>query len=288
MASEKIPRGSMLGLAKLFSREGKMKIRDLIVCLLSVVPVGCTTFYGPPGSPAEVVSSPEARMKAAIGAWDKVLVNHVDAQGRVNFVAVAKQPGDLHQFVQFIASVSPETHPDLFADAQRRLAFYLDSYNALAMYGVIQRGIPDGFTSFFSRAGFFKFTEYQIGGKAVSLYDYENNLIRKLGDPRVHFTLNCMSVGCPRLPQYAFLTVDLEKELDRSAKEFFSSEKYLQVDASKKVVRVSEILKFFTEDFVNPRVAPSLISYINRYAPKPIPEDYDVEFIPYDWRINKQ
>jgi hypothetical protein len=247
----------------------------------------CTTFLGPPAV-QEVAASPDQEKSSAVKAWADVLKRHVDGEGQVDFAAVAKQPANLHRFVSFVGKYSPASHPNLFGSPEERLAYYLDSYNALAMYGVIQKGIPEGFTSFFKRASFFKFTEYQIGGKQVSLYDYENDLIRKLGDPRVHFTLNCMSVGCPRLPQYPFMSVPLEAELERAAREFFGSPKHLQVDASSKTVRVSEILSFFTEDFVNPKVAPSLIAYINRYAPNQIPGDYDVSFIPYDWRVNKQ
>jgi hypothetical protein len=34
--------------------------------------------------------------------------------------------------------------------------------------------------------------------------------------------------------------------------------------------------------------APLLVACVNRYQPTPIPEDYEIEFIDYDWRINNQ
>jgi len=229
-----------------------------------------------------------AAKKDALASWSRVLEKNVDKQGRVNFAAVRDNPKDLENFVNFIARYSPLNSPQLFPSADEQLAFYLDSYNALAMYGVIRSGIPDGFTSFFKRLAFFKFKEYRIGGDLISLYDYENNTIRGLGEPRVHFALNCMSVGCPRLPQVSYSSGNLQNELDAGAKEFFSSEKYLRVDHANKTVHVSEILSFFTEDFVNPRVEASLVAFINRYANPKVPEGYNVEFIPYDWNINRQ
>lgn len=53
-----------------------------------------------------------------------------------------------------------------------------------------------------------------------------------------------------------------------------------------KTVRVSEILKFYPEDFL--RRSSNLVAYVNRYASQKIPEDYQVEFIRYDWTVNAQ
>lgn len=56
--------------------------------------------------------------------------------------------------------------------------------------------------------------------------------------------------------------------------------KYIQVEKEKNVVRLSEILSFYTKDFVNENVAPSLISYVHRYRREKILENYTVGFIP--------
>ena len=45
-------------------------------------------------------------------------------------------------------------------------------------------------------------------------------------------------------------------------------------------------MSFFEEDFL--AVEPTLIAYSNRYRAPPIPTDYKLEFIPYDWRINSR
>ncbi len=51
-------------------------------------------------------------------------------------------------------------------------------------------------------------------------------------------------------------------------------------------MRVSSILKLYTEDFLAKR--STLIAYINQYASVKIPEDYQIEFIDYDWTVNSQ
>lgn len=95
-----------------------------------------------------------------------------------------------------------------------------------------------------------------------------------------------MSVGCPRLPNVPFTAEALDKQLDQEARRFFSEPRNLQLEAERKTVRLSEILKFYTEDFL--QRSPGLIAYVNRYVPEKIPEGYEVEFIDYDWTIRNQ
>lgn len=102
----------------------------------------------------------------------------------------------------------------------------------------------------------------------------------------MHVALNCMSVSCPRLPREPFLPERVDEQLEREAKRFFNESRNVQVDETNQILRLSEILKFYTADFL--AVAPSLAIYVNRYREKLVPENYPVEFIPYDWTINRQ
>src|SRR5918993_756716 len=96
-----------------------------------------------------------------------------------------------------------------------------------------------------------------------------------------------LAAGCPRLPREPFTAAGLDAELDREAREFFAEPRNLVVEPERQAFRVSEILSFFTGDFL--AVAPSLPAYINRYRDgPPIPDGYKAEFIDYDWRINNQ
>lgn len=224
----------------------------------------------------------------AMAAWSQTLERFVDDEGRTDFESLASQTEDLRKVVDFIESTSPASNPDQFASEEEVLAYHINAYNALAMYGVIDAGIPAGFDSFFKRAGFFKFRNIVIGNKKTSLYDYENKVIRPLDEPRAHFVLNCMVRDCPRLPQEVFSAETLDQQLEAAAKEFFAKEKHFRLDDKKKIAYVSSILDFYTEDFVASGKAADLGSYINTYLDEPIPEDYKIKFIKYDWTINQQ
>jgi len=194
----------------------------------------------------------------------------------------------LENVINFISFASPDVTPELFDSPQYTMAYYINSYNALAMYGVIEKGIPDGFTSFFSRAAFFKFRDVVIGGKVTNLYDFENDVIRPLNEPRADFALNCMVKDCPRLPQTPFSAKTLDDTLEQAIHEFFGNKKHFYFDDKRKRVYVSEILDFYTEDFVASGKAKDLPQYINQYLAEPIPNNYKLRFIDYDWRINAQ
>src|SRR5687767_12723452 len=65
--------------------------------------------------------------------WTKVLVRHVDEEGRIDFAALARGRGDLDRVVAFIAATDPATHPATSAAREARLGYYINAYNALAM-----------------------------------------------------------------------------------------------------------------------------------------------------------
>ena len=123
-----------------------------------------------------------------------------------------------------------------------------------------------------------------IGGNAMSLYAFENDIIRKLKESRVHFALNCSAISCPALPRVPFIAANLNSELDRETRQFFARPHNLRIDAATRTVHFNEILKCCTEDFA-PSHASSPIAYVRRYAPFEIPTDYAMAFTPYDWTI---
>jgi hypothetical protein len=245
----------------------------LMVALLSA----CSSLVVLPGAEPDALalSSPQAQ-----AAWARVLSQYVNERGLVDFAGLAKAPQDLYAVVRYVAT----TKVELLATPSERLAHHINAYNALSMFNVIDLGLPASNTSLASRYRFFIGRKHQIGGQTQSLYDYENLVIRKLGEPRIHWALNCSALSCPVLPRQPFTAAMLDAELERESRAFFANPQNLRVDHNTRTVFLSEILNFFPEDFV-PAAAPNLIAYVKRYSPMPLDESYRVEFIPYDWTI---
>jgi hypothetical protein len=248
------------------------RLRSCLAAVVFTVPTACTTIG---------VSVPQPDAGDPEAAWARVLARHVDPEGRIDFTGLAADRNDLGSFIGYIA----HTPPDAFAERQAKLAYLINSYNALSMASVLDLGIPERL-DLLDRIQFFVVRRAMVGGRAISLRAYENEVIRPLGDERVHFALNCMVASCPRLPPRAFTANGLDRELDAAARLFFTEPRNCAVDPTKRELHLSEILSFYTEDFL--AKAPSLLAYVNRWRTDKVPQDFAVRFYPYDWTINRQ
>ncbi len=103
-------------------------------------------------------------------------------------------------------------------DGPIRLAHMINAYNALSMFNVLESAIPTTHAGL-AKIRFFALRQLPIGGQTMSLYRFENEVIRPdtraRNDPRVHFALNCSAVGCPVLPRRPFTAAALDAELER-------------------------------------------------------------------------
>ena len=218
--------------------------------------------------------------------WGAVLTQYVDDAGRTNFGALATSRTDLDRFVAWVGKVSPQNHPERFPSREAVLAYHLNAYNALAMVSVVDAGIPSDFSNFIKRRRFFNWRTVTIGGQDTNLSAYENEVIRPLGEARVHFALNCMVRDCPRLPRAPFQAATLDATLTLLTREFFTQAHHLRIADATREIWVSSILSSYTADFS--RDPEHLIDFINRYRPAPLPSGYRLRFIDYDWTINRQ
>jgi hypothetical protein len=253
-----------------------------LAALLLAALAGCAVNVAAPktaGAAAASTSAGEAEK-----AWARVLAKHVDEKGRIDFVGLSRERADLDAYVAWIGRVSPANSPASFPSKESKLAYFINAYNALAMYNVIESGMPKDLNAV--KVKFFYRNKLELGGQKMSLYDLENKIVRPMGDPRVHFALNCMVRGCPRLPREPFRADQLDAELEATAQYFLNEERNVKIEADKQTVRFSQILQFYTEDFV--KKAPSLIAYANKYRDAKIPDSYRVEYIPYDWTLNQR
>lgn len=243
-----------------------------VLATLAGLAGGCAVRHAPPPLPANIQRTPEQ-------SWADVLERHVRDRGQIAFAELAEDPESLHHYVAAIAARNRRTTPKVFGSREATLAHYINAYNALAMYNVIYSGTQPR-----NLLGFFVLQHFNVGGRYTSLYDFENKVIRPLGEPRVHFALNCMVRSCPRLPREPFRPDALEQQLDAAAREFFNDPRHVRVDHQENAVYVSRILKFYKEDFL--AAAPTLINYINRYRAHAIPQGYKLKYLAYDWTLN--
>ena len=233
---------------------------------------------------------------------DLVQQSFVDDRGRVNYDALALDRKALDRYYLHLSTTGPRSHPAAFPAREDELAYWINAYNAAVLVTVLEYypidSVGDVKAPFVLRpflfgksrlAGFFYFQHVLLGGEKMSLYDLENKIIRGYGEPRIHFAINCASVGCPLLPKHAFHPSTLDADLDRETLRFFASPEKLRIDHEARVVWLSPILDWFREDF-----GGDLLAYVRRYvSPERRAEldraaNYELRFMEYDWRLNRQ
>ncbi len=276
----------------------RFSTRTLLLTLL----LGCTTTVKP--NPAVTVNE----TTFSHNDLDTVLQQFVDMDGRVDYRGLLAHRSDLDRYIAQVARISPDSHPELFPTEQDQLAYWINAYNAATINLVLEHypitGVSDvspPWYAFFlpSRSGFFYFNRTMFGEKAISLYTLENSIIRKrYEEPRIHFALNCASRGCPRLPRHAFTAESLNKELDREARFFFSEPRNFLIDHEHQQILLSEILKWYEDDFtegISDRgLGETIVDYARLHLPSEVAEEldrakhYEVVYKPYDWSLNDQ
>ncbi len=243
--------------------------------------------------------------------FDQVVHQYVNTNGLVDYTRLQAAPEQFERYYQHIAIYSPDSNPELFKSQSDQLAYWINAYNSAVIKTVLSyypinsvQDVKPPLPLFFlpDKTGFFLFQKPTFGNVTTSLYNLENSIIReRFQEPRIHFALNCASLGCPKLPRYAFNGDTLNQQLDFETRKFFSEERNFKIDHIQKTIFLSSILDWYEDDFIGwynqqfPHEQASLLQYIALYVDahqadflKTQSEDYSLEFVPYNWALNDQ
>ena len=236
-------------------------------------------------------------------AWDALLKAHVTPlrNGQATQVDYAGFASDRSELKRYLASVS-RVAPAEFErwDRASQLAFLIDAYNAFTVELVLT-GYPD-VTSIKDLGSLlrspWKKRFVPLLGETRSLDDIEHGLIRsRYAEPRIHFAVNCASIGCPALRTEAFVGERLEAQLEDATGAFLADRTRNRLEG--KALKVSSIFKWYRSDFEKPwRGADSLATFFILYR-QPLGLDdsavnrlkageIGIDFLDYDWRLNSK
>ncbi len=228
-------------------------------------------------------------------AWTKLLETYVkpgpDGLNRVDYAAF-KAAG--HPALKAYLARLQATDP-LKLGRNERFAFLANLYNAKTIDIVLDaypvKSIKDialgGGLVAAVTGGPWKAKVIKLRSHDLSLDDLEHGLLRKaFKDPRVHYAVNCASVGCPNLQQRAFTGSDLDTQLDAAARAYVNSPRGVRIDSGKLVV--SSIYHWFKEDFGG--TDAGVLAHLRKYAdPSLAAQLAKIKSISdhgYDWSLN--
>ncbi|MBC7940684.1 MAG: DUF547 domain-containing protein [Chitinophagaceae bacterium] len=239
------------------------------------------------------------------GAWTALLRKHVrllrgGQATQAHYAGFAADRTALKAYLDSLSAVPPAA----FAAWPRaeRQAFLINAYNAFTVELILTR-YPDlasikDLGSLLSSP--WKVKWITLLGAKVSLDDIEHTMLRKRGDyddPRVHFAVNCASIGCPALREEAFVGTRLEAQMDEQTLRFMSDRTRNRWNAQRGRLELSKIFDWYGEDFrLGHRGIASLAAFAGRFAQQlaDMPADrerirsgtVDIFFGDYDWALN--
>jgi hypothetical protein len=227
-------------------------------------------------------------------AWGLLLKQHVvlldgGKASKLRYAGMAQERRALKAYLDSLAQVS-EAEFEGWSRPQQ-MAFLINAYNAFTVEKVLTR-YPDiksiwDFGKLFGNP--FKDRFFTLLNKPFSLDEIEHETLRKrYRDPRIHYAVNCASIGCPMLREEAYVADRLERQLDEQAARFLSDRTRNRLAGGR--LEVSRIFDWFKEDF-EPRA-----QYFARHADA-LGDDakqraaiasgkLPLHFLDYDWSLN--
>jgi hypothetical protein len=122
-----------------------------------------------------------------------------------------------------------------------------------------------------------------------ALDEIEHEIIRPMGDPRIHFAVNCASRSCPVLAPKAYKAASLDRQLDAAVARFVADPRHYRLERGPPpALHVNRVLEWYQEDFSGERgVVEFLLEYVPAEDAALLSEGgVAVEYLDYDWTLN--
>ncbi len=196
---------------------------------------------------------PQSTARIDHGAWDALLKAYVsrgpDGVNRFAYGSVAED--DRSRLAGYIESLG-DVGISGYRRAEQR-AFWINLYNALTVDLVLKHYPVRSIRDIDISPGFFADGPWgkkliEVEATPLSLNDIEHRILRPFwDDPRIHYAVNCASLGCPDLQDHAFTADNSETLLERAARDYVNSPRGVWISKGK--LGVSSIYAWFQEDF---------------------------------------
>ena len=277
----------------MFSRTTFNMARLFGLFLIFMVLSGC----GAPSSESQPfwdVRNEQSQRTIDHSSWQELLDNYLDDDHESgvnrfdNESVSAPHKALLVSYLESLQAIDPR---DL--NSSEQLAYWINLYNSNTVYVVLQGVEEDNIDSIkdiWSNAitpGPWDIEGLTIAGQKISLNIIEHGILRPIwNDRRLHYALNCASIGCPSLLSTAF-TADLVDELmDEAEEDFLGHSRAVSVDGGELVL--SSLFDWYATDFAGSQ--EELLSYLQDYVDddtfEGIESHTSVTYA-YDWNLNK-
>ena len=237
-------------------------------------------------------------------AWDALVKKHVllvagGNASQVRYTEFTKDRAALKGYLDSLSGVAEAEFKGWTRPQQ--MAFLINAYNAFTVELILAnyplKSIKDIGSDLFNNRWKKKF--FKLFGQESYLDQIEHEMLRKPGaysEPRVHFAVNCASIGCPMLREEAYTAGALEAQLEEQTVRFLADRSRNRVSARGRL-EISRIFDWFKEDWSSGyQGIQSREQYFAKYAKllSDNPEQQKlvaeskapITHLDYDWTLN--
>ena len=225
-------------------------------------------------------------------AWQDILdryliTDHPSGIHRFDYAALKANASDrerLDAYIKRLATLDPRT----FAKAEQ-LAYWINLYNALTVFVILPRFPVDSIKDIRSgllHAGPWKLPLVTVQAQPLTLDQIEHGILRPIWrDRRIHYAVNCASLGCPNLAPEAYRADNAERLLEQASAAYINHPRGARVADGR--LMVSSIYDWFKADFGGNDAG--VLAHLRRYARPELAAElakHDRFRHDYDWRLN--
>jgi len=236
--------------------------------------------------------NPGSLNKIPHNKWNLFLNNNVKQGSKgINRIAYAtvseKDRMQLHEYLNAMQNINISDY-----NRSEQQAYWINLYNAVTVSVVLKHYPVESIRDIDISPGFFADGPWgkklvKVEGVALTLNDIEHRILRPIWkDARIHFAVNCASLGCPNLQVEAFTAVSMNKQLESAAREYIAHPRGVRL--TNDGVVVSSIFSWFQQDFGE--TEQDVIKYIQKYADEEMSKSLaGMRFFAndeYDWQLN--
>lgn len=244
------------------------------------------SWFGPPAvTSTEEYGDDRGTARFDHSQLDAVLRKHVDADGWVDYEALSKDPRALDSY---IATLAKAPYDALSRDG--KLTLLINAYNACTLRLIVDHWPTESIRDI-PAAKRWKDERWQVGPMRLSLDAIEHEYLRKrFKEPRIHFAVNCASVGCPPLLNEAYVEARLEAQLQQQSETIHrNGSRWFRLDGNR--LALTKLYDWFAGDFV--QSAGSVLAFASRFSPelakqRTTGQPTSIEWIDYSWVINSK
>ena len=223
--------------------------------------------------------------------WQAILDDYLvaDTDSGVNLFDYGGLLDDGREALDEYVSSLTASDPLLFSRSEQK-AFWINLYNAATVALILDNYPLTSITNVKGEVGSFGPWDNDavtVNGINLSLNDIEHRIIRPLyNDYRIHFAVNCASIGCPNLATEAFTAANMDQQLDAAAAEYLNHPRGLQLESDQ--LQLSSLFKWYAADFGTNQqeVLDTLGRHINTDVKSALSQYNGSPGYEYDWGLN--